>query len=89
MRGKCKKKNSSPLDHAHLIWGAGAAAGVGICRRAWRILFYGLSARKPEELSTLILSLESMCQDLFATGYFESDISDDLLTPADGETLLQ
>lgn len=48
-----------------------------------------LSAGKPEELSTLILSVESTCQDLFATGCFESDISDDLLNPADGETLLQ
>lgn len=86
------KSNNCPLDHARLIWGggaAGAAAGAGICRRAPRFLFYGLSAGKPEELSTLILSLESTCQDLFATGYFESDISDDLLTPADGETLLQ
>lgn len=53
------------------------------------ILFYSLSAGKPEELSSLILSLESTCRDLFATGYFESDISDDLLTSADGEMLLQ
>ncbi|KAF0045074.1 hypothetical protein F2P81_001603 [Scophthalmus maximus] len=34
-------------------------------------------SKRPEELSGLILSLESTCQDLFATGYFESDIGDD------------
>lgn len=56
---------------------------------ASHILLYGLSAAEPEDLSGLILSLESTCQDLFATGYFESDISDDLLTRADGEMLLQ
>lgn len=53
-------------------------------------LFYGLSVGEPEELSGLILSSESTCQDLFATGYFESDISDDPVTPpTDGEMLLQ
>lgn len=84
------KSNNCPLDRARLIWGGRRGSSwAGICRRAPRILFYGLSAGKPEELSALIPSLESTCQDLFATGYFESDISDDLLTPADGETLLQ
>lgn len=71
---------------------------VLVSQKAWavsaillasHILFYGLSVGKPGELSSLILSLESTCQDLFATGYFESDISDDPLTPADGEMLLQ
>lgn len=62
---------------------------VSVILRASHILFYGLSVVKPEELSSLILSLESTCQDLFVTGYFESDISDDPLTPADGEMLLQ
>ena len=65
-----------------------AQAGGAVLRAA-HILFYGLSVGKPEELSSLILSLESTCQDLFATGYFESDISDDLLTPSDREMLLQ
>lgn len=83
------KSNNSPLDDAGLIWAAVQQLGLGIRRRASPILFYGLSAGKPEELSTLILTPESTCQDLFATGYFESDISDDPLTPADGETLLQ
>lgn len=74
-----------------------AAAGISLSKGpavsaillASHILFYGLSVGKAGELSSLILSLESTCQDLFATGYFESDISDDPLTPADGEMLLQ
>lgn len=57
------------------------AAAVAVMLRASHILFYGLSVGQPEELSGLILSLESTCQDLFATGYFESDISDDPVTP--------
>lgn len=65
------------------------AEAVAVMLQASHILFYGLSVGKPEELSSLILSLESTCQDLFATGYFESDISDDPLTLADGEMLLQ
>lgn len=65
------------------------AEAVAVTLRASHILFYGLSVAKPEKLSGLILSLESTCQDLFATGYFESDISDDLLTLTDGEMPLQ
>lgn len=56
------------------------AEAVAAMLQASHILFYGLSVGKPEELSTLILSLESTCQDLFATGYFKSDISDDPVT---------
>lgn len=66
------------------------AEAAGVMLRAAHILFYGLSAGNPKELSGLILSAESTCQDLFATGYFESDISDDPLTPSTGgETLLK
>ena len=57
------------------------AEAVAVMLRASHIPRYSLSVREPEELSGLILSLESTCQDLFATGYFESDISDDPLTP--------
>lgn len=56
------------------------AEAVAVMLRASHIPLYGLSVGEPEELSGLILSLESTCQDLFATGYFESDISDDPLT---------
>lgn len=87
----------SPSDHPvvicalmqQLVLVSQKAEAVAVMCRSSHILFYGLSAGKPEELSGLILSLESTCQDLFATGYFESDISDDLLTLADGKMLLQ
>lgn len=92
-----EQKHVSPSDHPvvicalmqQLVLVSQKAEAVAVMRRASHILFYGLSAGKPEELSSLILSLESTCQDLFATGYFESDISDDLLTLADGKMLLQ
>lgn len=74
-------------QHVLVSWKAEAA---GVMLRAAHIPFYGLSAGNPKELSGLILSAESTCQDLFATGYFESDISDDPLTClTDGETLLK
>lgn len=57
--------------------------------RAPHFRLYGLSTGAAEELSGFIVSSESTCQDLFATGYFESDISDDLLTSLDREMLLQ
>lgn len=94
---KSKIKTDSLSDHPTVIWAliqqlvlvSQKAAAVTVMLQASHILFYGSSVGKPEELSGLILSLESTCQDLFATGYFESDISDDPLTLADGEMLLQ
>lgn len=87
------KKIDLPSDHpvviCALIQHLVLVFKKAVLLQAPHILFYGLSTGKPEELSSLILSLESTCQDLFATGYFESDISDDLLTSADGEMLLQ
>lgn len=94
---KREKKHNPPSDHQvvicaliqQLVLVFQKAQAVAVMLQASHILFYGLSVVKPEELSSLILSLESTCQDLFATGYFESDISDDPLTPADREMLLQ
>lgn len=92
-----KKNHSPPSDHPVVICAliqlvvlvSQKAEAAAVMLQASHILLYGLSVGKLEELSGLILSLESTCQDLFATGYFESDISDDPLTPTDGEMLLQ
>lgn len=98
-RQKRRKKNHHNPSSDHpvvicaliqlLVLVSEKAEAAAVMLQASHILFYGLSVGKPEELSGLILSLESTCQDLFATGYFESDISDDPLTRADGEMLLQ
>lgn len=86
--GQKKKKHASPSDHPDVICAlmqqlvlvSQKAEAVAVMLRASHIPLYGLSVGEPEELSGLILSLESTCQDLFGTGYFESDISDDPLT---------
>lgn len=89
VKKRLEKKPHSPSSSLYLNSASGISLSKSIDAPKPHIPFYSLSAGKPEELSSLILSLESTCQDLFATGYFESDISDDLLTSADGEMLLQ